>query len=118
MWLRVVCKSLKNSRFQSQWKLADMAAIFKKGSQLDPANYRPLSMLSLPGKLLESQFCRILDEHLQTHNLYSNNQWGFRKGRSTETLLISMTERCRAVLDNNKIVGAIFIDFRKTFDTI
>ena len=91
---------------------------FKKGSQLDPANYRPLSMLSLPGKVLESQFCRVLDEHLQTHNLYSNNQWGFRKGRSTETLLISMTERWRAALDDNKIVGAIFIDFRKAFDTI
>ena len=114
----IFCKSLKNSRFPSQWKLARVAAIFKKGSQLDPANYRPLSMLSLPGKLLESQFCRVLDEHLQTHNLYSNNQWGFRKGRSTETLLISMTERWRAALDDNKIVGAIFIDFRKAFDTI
>ena len=114
----IFSKSLKNSKFQSKWKLARVAAIFKKGSQLDPANYRPLSMLSLPGKLLESQFCRALDEHLQTHNLYSNNQWGFRKGRSTETLLISMTERWRAALDDNKIVGAIFIHFRKAFDTI
>ena len=114
----IFSKSLKNSRFPSKWKLARVAAIFKKGNQLDPANYRPLSMLSLPGKLLESQFCRVLDEHLQIHNLYSNNQWGFRKGRSTETLLISMTERWRAALDDNKIVGAIFIDFRKAFDTI
>ena len=114
----IFCKSLKSSRFPSKWKLARVAAIFKKGNPLDPANYRPLSMLSLPGKLLESQFCRVLDEHLQTHNLYSNNQRGFRKGRSTETLLISMTERWRAALDDNKIVGAIFIDFRKAFDTI
>ena len=114
----IFCKSLKNSRFPSKWKLARVAAIFKKGNQLDPAIYRPLSMLSLPGKLLESQSCRVLDEHFQTHNLYSNNQWGFRKGRSTEALLISMTERWRAALDDNKIVGAIFIDFRKAFDTI
>jgi len=95
----IFCKNLKSSRFPSKWKLAHVAAIFKKGNQLDPANYRPLSMLSLPGKLLESQFCRVLDEHLQTHNLYRNNQWGFLKGRSTETLLISMTERWRAALD-------------------
>ena len=97
-------KSLKNSRFPSKWKLVRVAAIFKKGNQLDPANYRPLSMLSLPGKLLESQFCRVLDKHLQTHNLYSNNQWGFRKGRSTETLFISMTERWRAALDDKKLL--------------
>ena len=114
----IFSKSLKNSRFPSKWKLARVAAIFKKGNQLDPANYRPLSMLSLPGKLLENQFCRVLDEHLQIHNLYSNNQWGFGKGRSTETLLISITERWRAALDDNKTVGAIFIDFRKAFDTI
>ena len=53
----IFCKSLRNSRCPSKWKLAHVAAIFKKGNQLDPANYRPLSMLSLPGKLLESQFC-------------------------------------------------------------
>lgn len=114
----IFSKSLKNSKFPSKWKLARVAAIFKKGNQLDLANYRPLSMLSLSGKLLESQFCHVLDEHLQTHNLYSNNQWRFGKGRSTETLLISMTERWRAALDDNKIVGAIFLDFRKAFDTI
>ena len=91
----IFSKSLKNSRFPSKLKLARVAAIFKKGNQLDLANYRPLSMLSLPGKLLESQFCRVLDEHLQIHNLYSNNKWGFRKGRSTEP----------ANLNDRKMVG-------------
>ena len=114
----IFSKSLKNSRFPSKWKLARVTTIFKKGNQLDPANYRPLSMLSLPGKLLESQFCRVLDKHFLIHNLYSNNQWGFWKGRSTKTPLISMTERWRDALDDNKTVGAIFIDFRKAFDTI
>ena len=33
-------------------------------------------------------------------------------------MLMSMTERWRAALDDNKIVGAIFIDFRKTLDII
>ena len=107
----IFCKSLKSFKFPSKWKLARVAAIFKKSNQLDPANYRPLSMLSLPRKLLKSQFCPVLDEHLQT-------QSGFRKGRSTEILLITMTERWRAALDGNRIVGSIFIDFRKAFDTI
>lgn len=111
-------KSFECSRFPTMWKLARVSAIFKKGNSLDPANYRPLSMLSLPGKLLESQFCSILDNHLQMHNIYSDNQWGFRKGRSTETLLLSMTERWRMALDNNKVIGAIFIDYRKAFDTV
>ena len=66
----IFCKSLKSSRFPSKWKLDRIAAIFKKGNQLDPANYRPLSMVSLPGKLLESQFCRVLDEHTYIRTLF------------------------------------------------
>jgi hypothetical protein len=92
-------KSFESSRFPTKSKLARVSAVFKNGNQLDPANYRPLSiMLILPGKLLESQFCSVLDDHLQMYSIYSDNQWGFRKGRSTETLLISMTERWRAAL--------------------
>ena len=111
-------KSLDTLKFPTKWKLARVSTVFKKGNTMDPTNYRPLSLLSLPGKLLESQFCSSLDIHLETNNLLNDNQWGFRKGRSTETLLTSMVERWKQALDDNKIIGAIFIDFRKAFDTV
>ena len=41
-----------------------------------------------------------------------------RKGRSTEGLLLHMTETCKQALDEGLIVGVLLIDFRKAFDKI
>ena len=75
-------------------------------------------MLSIPGKLLESQACKIIDDHLDAHELLSDKQWGFRKGRSTEGLLMRLTENWKREIDDGKMVGVVFIDFKKAFDTV
>jgi retron-type reverse transcriptase len=48
----------------------------------------------------------------------TSKQWGFRKGKSTEGLLMHTTEIWRHALDNGKVVGVLFIDFKKAFDSI
>lgn len=73
---------------------------------------------SIPGKLFESQICSIIDSHLQDCGLLSEHQWGFRKGLSSEDLLLTMTEKWKLAVDKGLIVGAIFIDFQKAFDTV
>ena len=46
------------------------------------------------------------------------NQWAYKKGHSTERLLIGMTEDWRQALDNSLLVGAVFEEFQKAFDTV
>ena len=75
-------------------------------------------MLSIPRKLLESQACTIIDDHLDAYELLSDKQWGFRKGHSTEGLLMRLTESWKREIDNEKMVGVVFIDFKKAFDTV
>ena len=110
-------KSIHLNQYHGPWK-ARVRAAFKKGVQSEIPNYRPLSMLSIPGKLLESQACKIIDDHLDAHELLSDKQWGFRKGRSTEGLLMRLTENWKRKIDDGKIVGVVFIDFKKVFDTV
>ena len=81
------------SEYPDIWKLAKVKSAFKKGEHKQVENYRPLSMLSIPGKLLEAQICKALDKHLKNQELLSDNQWGFRKGRSAEDLLLKLTEK-------------------------
>ena len=45
-------------------------------------------------------------------------QWSFRAGRSTEVLLIHLIETWKQTLDNSQVVGAVYIDFQKAFDTV
>ena len=90
----------------------------KKGSQADVSNYRPISLLSIPSKLLESQICSLIDNYLNSRGTKSRKQWGFTKGLSTEGMLISMTEKWKMAIDNGRTVGAVFIDFQKAFYTV
>ena len=62
--------------------------------------------------------CRSFVNHLTTHNLSSDRQWGFRKGYSTESLWLHLTEVWKEALDDGRKVGVLFIDFRKAFDCV
>ena len=111
-------KSRDCCRFPQQWKESLVTALFKKGSKLDPNNYRPISLLSVPGKLLERVVCKSFDDHILSNSILTNKQWGFRKGYSTESLLLHLTEAWREALDGGRKVGVLFIDFRKAFDCV
>jgi len=47
-------KSIKDGILPEDWKCANVSSIFKKGSKLDAGNYRPVSLTSVPCKILES----------------------------------------------------------------
>ena len=59
-----------------------------------------------------------IDCHFINKGLSSENQWGFKPNRSTELLMLHLTEIWRQELDRNRIVGVLFIDFKKAFDSI
>lgn len=45
-----------------------------------------------------------------------DNQWAYRKGRSTELILIHLTETWPQAIHSKLDVGAVFTDFQKSFD--
>ena len=81
-------------------------------------NFRPISLLSIPGKILEDIISNTIDNHIEAHDLLSDNQWGFRKNHSTEDFLLHLTDTWKWALDKNFKVGVLFIDFRKAFDSV
>lgn len=95
-----------------------LSPIFKKGSSSDANNYRPISLLSIPGKILEDVVSDTLNNHMKTQGLLSHKQWRFWKNYSTESLLLHLTETWKNALDRGLKVGVLPIDFRKAFDTV
>ena len=46
-------KSWITGKLPEDWKRADVVPVFKKGGKVDPENYRPISLTSILGKILE-----------------------------------------------------------------
>ena len=114
----VAKSSFTTMKFPTRYKTAKVTCIHKKGSKLKCENYRPISLLCLPGKLLEAFIASELDIHIYQHSLLSNHQWGFRKGRSPELMLLNLTEEWEVHLKNNQLIGVLLLDFSKAFDSV
>ena len=112
--------SLKLGVFPQSWKNSRIIPIQKTSPPASCANkYRPISLLSLPSKLLERQVFNYLIDFCSSHNLLSDRQFGFRPGFSTETALISSLDFVHSSLDNGaSSVCCIFFDLSKAFDSV
>ena len=108
----------ETSLFPTQWKLAKITPILKADDPTSLSNYRPISILPIMSKILEKLMASQLLEYLETNNFLSEHQFGFRSERSTTTASLYFTEHIRHALDLSQITGAIFIDFKKAFDTV
>ena len=109
--------SLSCNTVSSTWKFAKVSALFKKEDETDKQNYRPISLLCVPGKLMETQVVSTITNHVEHHNLRNNHQWAYKKGHSTQLLLANMTEDWRCALDRKLVVSVVFIEFRKAFNS-
>jgi sarcosine oxidase/L-pipecolate oxidase len=67
---------------------------------------------------METNVCSTISTHITENQLSDCRQWAYKKGHSTELLLAKMTEDWRKALDKNQVVGIVFVDFRKAFDSI
>ena len=112
-----LCLSTKT--FPTAWKVANVTPVFKgNGSRNDKNNYRPISVHPILSKILEKHICEYLCNFLKKNNLFHHLQSGFRKSHSTETALIRLVDQLLINLDNDKITGLVFIDYKKAFDLI
>ncbi len=99
-------------------KIAKLKPLFKKGSNLEAKNYRPVSLLPLFSKIYE----RVI--HDQTHKFLTDrcilylHQSGFRKFHSTDTCLSYLNNLILTGTENGLLTGMILIDLQKAFDTI
>ena len=72
--------SARTAALPSLWKVARIAAAHKKDDETDRDNYRPLSMLCTPSKLMEKEVHKTLVNHIDINpGLLNPNQWAYRK---------------------------------------
>ena len=116
--LKIFNTSLETGKFPDPWKTARVAPIFKDGDKSLRSNYRPISVLPVVSRLFEKLVFNQLYKYLDSNGLLSNVQSGFRSLFSTLTCLLKTTDEWYDGFDNGYMIGSVFIDLRKAFDTV
>ena len=116
---KLLQKCLDRQDFPDSFKIAKVKPIFKEGNDLDPSNYRPISLLPVVGKNFERVIYNRMNLYLTKYQLLQNCQFGFRSKRSTIDALITLIEQVRQDWDSNTTkTQCTFIDLTKAFDTV
>ena len=110
--------SLSSATFPEAWKIAKVVPLFKGGARDEVGNYRPVSLLPLPGKLLEKIVHARITDFWENNNYLSGNQGGFRKGFSTVSTISDLTDDFFEQINRGNTTLAAFVDLRKAFNTV
>ena len=110
--------SIQAAVFPAIWKQANVSPVHKKDDKCQVSNYRPISLISCVGKLLERIIFKHVYNHLRDNHILSQVQSGFLPGRSTTAQLLEMYDIFSAALDCNKEMRVVFLDIAKAFDRV
>ena len=109
-------KIFKSGKIPNSWKLANVVPVFKKGEKSSVTNYRPISLTSLPMKILEYCVKDLLMQ--QCEHLIKDNQHGFRTNKSCLTQLLPYVDNLSVAMNNHSRIDAVYFDFAKAFDSV
>ena len=80
-------------------------------------NYRPISLLSSFSKIMEKIVASRLLSFLDSNNILTKWQFGFRAGHSTSHPMVHFVNKITEALNSKKHTIGIFCDLKKAFDT-
>ena len=114
----VINLSIATGLVPSGFKTGLLTPVYKSGPKNNMDKYRPITVLPACSKIFEQCICKQLTDFIESNNLLSNHQFGFRSNRNTESGVALFTDQIRQSMNDGKLTGSIFIDLSKAFDTL
>ena len=108
---------INNSYFPSSWKSATIIPIPKKTGILEPKEFRPISMTSNLGKILEDSVSKIIKAEMGEGTI-PWTQFGFREGHSTVDALTVFKREIDNCISRREFLAVVSLDIKKAFDSV
>ena len=116
--LHIVNTCLTSCDFPDTWKHSLVHPIYKSGDPSIISNYRPISIVPIMAKIVERVVQQQLSAYMSDNHLLSSSQHGFRPRHSTETALLSVSNRILSNMDRGQVSLLCLLDLSKCFDVI
>ena len=98
--------------------IGTITPIPKGGDSHDPGNWRPITILPLPSKIMERAVHYQLINYFEENDYLHKNQHGFRKNCSTATAIFKLSRDLYSAYDLGYSISCIFVDYKKAFETL
>lgn len=117
--LNLFNQCLLTGKMPDIWKFGLVIPILKLGKPPKcKSSYRPITLLSCLGKLLERIMKNRMEQQIEVDNLLNPSQYGFRPKRGTDDILLNITSKIREVLGSKRACCVIYLDLKGAFDKI
>jgi len=111
-------RSWRTGEVPKDWSKANVTPVFKKGKEEDPGNYRPVSLTSIPGKIMEQLILDVIIKQVEEKKFIRSSQHVFTKGKSCLTNLIAFYDAMTGWVDEGRAVDVVQLNFSTAFDTV
>jgi len=111
-------RSWRTREVPEDWRKASITPVFKKGKKENLGNYRPVSLTSVPGKLMEQLIPDIFSKQVEEKEVTRSSQHRSTKEKSCFISLIAFHDIMTGWVDEGSAVDVDYLDFSKAFDTV
>ena len=115
--LTAICNKIwKTGEWPTTWTQSLVITLPKKGNLQLCQNYRTISLISHPNKVMLKIILNRLQP--QAEEIIAEGQAGFRAGRSTTEQIFNLRILCEKYLQHQQNLYHVFIDVKKAFDRV
>lgn len=117
--LSIFNQSIRTGDVPKVWKLGYIILILKPTKPKEKcSSYRPITLLSCIGKFLEKILKARLEYHLEKGKMLDSSQFGFRPGKSTEGVVLKLTNQIQTAITSSNYCLVVYIDLKGAFDGV
>jgi len=112
-------RSWRTGEVPEGWRKDSVSPVLTKDKKEDPGNYRPVSLTSIPGKVMEQLILEAIIKQVEEKKVIRSSQHRFTKGKSCLTnLMIAFYDGMTGWVDEGRAVDVVYLYFSKVFGTV
>ena len=114
----IINSSILQGKYPTNWKVAKVVPLHKKGDRKSLKNYRPVALLSVAGMILERVVALQIEKFFESNRLFGSFQFGFRNKKSTISEMLTVFDTLLEAKEKKKEILLILYDLSSAFDTV